>query len=157
MSERKFPTRPNREINPTSRETNTDDQGIKSAEHGKAPQVSSGRLPRPRALARRLPAAVAGREAIGDLRAKTAIEPAHRRQGEVLVLLGTNFDNPPAIRRFDAGDEHHFFVWPIADVTTFEGCGESDARMKGSGGGIVGGLGSNLGASFPCCIERNEI
>jgi hypothetical protein len=106
----------------------TDDQGIKSAEHGKAPQVSSGRLPRPRALARRLPAAVAGREAIGDLRAKTAIEPAHRRQGEVLVLLGTNFDNPPAVRSFGAGDEHHFSVWSIADVTTFEGCAESAVR-----------------------------
>jgi hypothetical protein len=57
-----------------------------------------------------------------------AIEPAHRRQGEVLVLLGTNFDNPPAIRNFDADDEHHFFVWPIVDVTTFEGCGESAVR-----------------------------
>jgi hypothetical protein len=40
--------------------------------------------------------------------AETAIEPAHRRRGEVLVLLGTSFDNPPTTRSFDLGDEHHF-------------------------------------------------
>jgi len=42
-----------------------------------------------------------------------------------------------------SGADRRLTAWPIADVTTFEGCGEGDAgRMEGSSGGIVGGLGS---------------
>jgi hypothetical protein len=43
----KFPRRPNREIKPKNREIKIDDQGIKSAEHGRARQVRKGRLRRP--------------------------------------------------------------------------------------------------------------